>query len=103
MLKMILTDNGCKVEGEVDIATASQFNDAIREQIKKGLPELVLDLTDMEYIDSTGIGILMDIKKNVLPKAHSLVLLNPKRSILKLMQLTGADQIFEIRNEQVSK
>ena len=50
----------------------------------------------MEYIDSTGIGILMNLKKNILNDNQSVVLYRPKRSIMKLFQLTGIDQIYKI-------
>ncbi len=86
-----------KIKGEVDIATAKQFEDAILEQLEKEYPIIVLDLTEMDYIDSTGIGILMNIKKNVLKDGQDIVLYRPKRSIQKLLQLTGVEQVFTIK------
>lgn len=98
MLEIINEGDGVKISGEVDIATSSQFEDAILSQVRAKRPQVRLDVEDMEYIDSTGIGILMDIKKNHLNAGQEIVLIKPKRSILKLLQLTGADRIFTIEN-----
>ncbi len=90
--------DGLKITGEVDIATSDEFENAINELVKAELPLIRLDLEDMEYIDSTGLGILMNIKKNRLGENQDIILVNPKRSIAKLMQLTGVDRIFKIEN-----
>ncbi|MGI6108617.1 MAG: STAS domain-containing protein [Eubacteriaceae bacterium] len=87
---------GCKIVGEVDVATASPFRDALEQAVDSGAKEIFLDISDMEYIDSTGIGILIDMKKNIMEPDQEFVLIHPKRSIAKLFQLTGVDQIFRI-------
>ncbi len=90
---------GVKITGEVDVATAAPFREALEEVISGGDEKVYLDLSDMDYIDSTGIGILIDIKKNVMKPDQQFVLINPKRSIRKLFQLTGVDQIFPIAED----
>jgi len=87
---------GLKIEGEVDVATAAPFREALEKAIQSEEQKIFLDISDMEYIDSTGIGILIDLKKNQMKKDQQFVLINPKRSIAKLFQLTGVDQIFPI-------
>lgn len=87
---------GLKITGEVDVATAAPFREALEEVVASGNNEIFLDISDMDYIDSTGIGILIDMKKNVMKPEQQFVLINPKRSIRKLFQLTGVDQIFTI-------
>ena len=57
MVEITNHDHVSKIKGEVDIATAKEFEDAILNQIEKDYPVIVLDLTEMDYIDSTGIGI----------------------------------------------
>lgn len=95
MVEIKNTDNISKIIGEVDIATAKQFEKAITDLLE--VEDLVvLDMTDMDYIDSTGMGILMNLKKNVLGENQDIVLYRPKRSIQKLFQLTGIDQVFKI-------
>lgn len=90
--------NEVKLIGEVDIATSSQFEDAIMELVEANAPIIKLDMSDMEYIDSTGIGVLMAIRKNSIGDNQEIILVKPKRSIVKLMQLTGVDQIFNIES-----
>ena len=87
---------GCKITGEVDVAVAAPFREALQKAVDSGTEEIYLDLSDMDYIDSTGIGILIDTKKNVMKPGQQFILIHPKRSIAKLFQLTGVDQIFQI-------
>lgn len=98
MLEISKLDNGCKITGEVDIANSKEFEEAILEWVEQGAPVIRLDLSDMEYIDSTGLGVLMNIRRNLLGENQEIILVQPKRSIQKLMQLTGVDQIFTIEN-----
>ena len=96
-MKIISTDAGCKINGEVDVATSGAFRSALEDEISQGKTTIVLDMSEMEYIDSTGIGVLMDLKKNCMAPEQNFLLFHPKRSIVKLMQLTGVDNIFEIQ------
>lgn len=91
-------NNEVILNGEVDIATSGQFEEAIMELVEANVPKIRLNMSDMEYIDSTGIGILMAIRKNSIGDDQEIILVKPKRSIVKLMQLTGVDQIFNIES-----
>lgn len=98
MLEISKLDNGCRIIGEVDIANSKEFEEAILDYVDQGIPVIRLDLSNMEYIDSTGLGVLMNIRRNLLGEGQEIILVQPKRSIQKLMQLTGVDQIFTIEN-----
>ena len=63
MLKVNRDNNTLDIIGEVDISTAEEFKDGILALVEEKVPEINLNMQDMEYIDSTGLGILMDIKK----------------------------------------
>ena len=91
---------GVRVAGAVDIYTATQFKEPIEKLIEAGTKEIFLDLTDLSYIDSTGIGILIELRKGSMSKNLNMTLINPQKNIVKLLQLTGVDQIFSIVEEK---
>ncbi len=96
MLDIQSKGNQIFINGEVDIATAEGFEKAVKDLVDAQEKVIEIDMQQMDYIDSTGLGILMDINKNRLADGQKIVLVKPKRSIQKLMQLTGVDKIFEI-------
>lgn len=91
---------GVKIVGEVDIYTAGQFKTPIESLIEADTKEIYLDMTEMKYIDSTGIGILIELRKAAMGKNLDMILINPQKNVVKLLQLTGVDQIFKILEEK---
>lgn len=103
MFEINLLENGregVKIVGEVDIYTAEQFRAPIQTLIETKDKEIHLDLSDMKYIDSTGIGILIELRKAAMGKNLDMILINPQKNVIKLLQLTGVDQIFKILEEK---
>ena len=90
---------GVRVTGEVDIYTATQFKEPIEKLIEANTKDIFLDLTDLSYIDSTGIGILIELRSS-MSRDLNMTLINPQKNVVKLLQLTGVDQIFSIVEEK---
>ena len=91
---------GVRVTGEVDIYTTTQFKEPIEKLIEANTKYIFLDLTDLSYIDSTGIGILIELRKGSMSRDLNMTLINPQKNVVKLLQLTGVDQIFSIVEEK---
>ena len=53
------------VDGEVDVSNADQLRDAIDARLEAGTTRVVVDLSDVPYIDSTGIGVLVGADLNI--------------------------------------
>ncbi|MEG0494649.1 MAG: STAS domain-containing protein [Eubacterium sp.] len=90
---------GVKIIGEIDISTVEVFQNPIQEMIEGDDKQIYLDVTDLKYIDSTGIGILIELRKESIVKKQEIILINPQKNVMKLLQLTGVDKIFNIREE----
>ncbi|MEF9917757.1 MAG: STAS domain-containing protein [Eubacterium sp.] len=90
---------GVKIIGEIDISTVEVFQNPIKEMIEGDDKQIYLDVTDLKYIDSTGIGILIELRKESIVKKQEIILINPQKNVMKLLQLTGVDKIFNIREE----
>lgn len=91
--------DGVAISGEVDIYSINEFKEPIRALIEAGKKTLYLDFSDMEYIDSTGIGVLIELRQQSMAGDQEIILVNPKRSINKLFSMTGVDKIFQIVGE----
>jgi anti-sigma B factor antagonist len=77
-------------------------NDAISQSVKYGL----VDLTDVRYINSSGIGVLITIHTKFKNKSGELFLINPSEHVKKLFIITKLQSIFNIvlsESEALSK
>ncbi len=82
-------------KGDIDIVQAEYFKQYILPFIEKEY-EIVIDGQDLEYLDSTGLGMMMGIHKQLLSYNQLLQLSNMKSSILKILDITGLNKIFKI-------
>ena len=83
------------VHGEVDLATSPQLRDCLAGIVDEG-PSIVIDLDDVGFIDSTGIGVLVGGVKRVRSSGGDLTLVCTQRRILKVLQITGLTQVFSV-------
>ena len=84
------------VAGEVDIFTAPELKRAIGSAIDAGATEVVVDLTETRFLDSTALGVLIGAVKRLRPLDGRLVIVNTEPSTTKTFEITGLDQIFSI-------
>ena len=85
-----------KVAGEVDVYTAPKLRDKIMDVVSKGRHDLVIDLGRVEFLDSTGLGVLVGGVKRVRSQDGSLALVCDKEQILKVLRITGLTKVFPI-------
>jgi anti-sigma B factor antagonist len=84
------------VEGEVDLYTSPQLRDAVNGMIEEGHGRIVLDLTNVGFMDSSGLGVLVTALKRIRERAGSLALVCPEGSVHKVLTITGLDKVFPI-------
>lgn len=86
------------VAGEVDVSCADELRAAIDKQVAEGVPgELVIDLAEVPYIDSTGIGVLVGAAHRVAEAGGSLVVARPQRNVARVLGLLGVQADLNIR------
>jgi anti-sigma B factor antagonist len=83
--------------GEIDLATQGELRAMLNDQIVSGNVNLVLDLTDVSFLDSTGIGALIGTRRRVHAFQGSLVIVCPDETLLKIFTITGLEKVFDIR------
>ncbi len=82
-------------ERRLDAAIAGQFKDTVRPHVAAPGPDLVLDLGAVEFLDSSGLGAVIALKK-ALPEGRRMILRGLTPNVERVFRLTRMDQIFEI-------
>ena len=77
------------LRGEFDLTGVQQFDDAAA--VLTPSDSLVLDLHDLSFMDSSGLGALMGLYRRGVSEGWSLVLANPQPQVTRLLQITGVD------------
>jgi anti-sigma B factor antagonist len=82
--------------GEADLYTAPELKQQLVEVIGEGGVEVVVDLTETTFIDSTTLGVLVSGVKRLRPVDGRLSLVCSDPNITKVFEITGLDKVFEI-------
>lgn len=92
-------NNSWEVEliGEVDINSKSMLKEELVQLNEKRQADFIFKCENLDYIDSTGLGVLISFYKNVKMGNKSVYFEKLKPSIFKIFSLTGLDKIFSIR------
>jgi anti-sigma B factor antagonist len=84
------------IHGEVDVYTAPQFREQLIQLVDQGHRNIVVDLEGVEFLDSTGLGVLVGGLKRVRSHDGDLALVCTQRRILKVLEITGLTKVFSI-------
>ncbi|MBK8868406.1 MAG: STAS domain-containing protein [Dermatophilaceae bacterium] len=82
--------------GEVDVSTAPSLRRHLDDLIQRGYRDLVVDLTEVDFLDSTGLGVLVGRLKLLRAQGGQLRLAGVRDRVRKVLLITGLDRVFEI-------
>ena len=85
-----------KLRGSLDLATAPTVRAALAEATDKGNHELIVDLTQLEFLDSTGLGVLIGAHRRAAEHGGSLRLVVTEGPISRLLNITGLIAVFAV-------
>jgi anti-sigma B factor antagonist len=85
-----------KLRGSLDIATAPTVRAALSERAEKGNHDLIVDLTQLEFLDSTGLGVLIGAHRRAAEHGGSFRLIVHEGPILRLLNITGLVTVFSV-------
>jgi anti-sigma B factor antagonist len=88
------------VGGEIDVYTAPKLRDKITELVAAGVYDLVVDMGEVEFLDSTGLGVLVGGLKKVRAHDGSMRLICNQERLLKIFRITGLAKVFVIHGSQ---
>jgi anti-sigma B factor antagonist len=84
------------LRGEIDVYTAPQLRQTIVDLVDRGATKLVVDMAQVDFLDSTGLGVLVDGLKRTQSHDGSLSIVATQNKILKIFDITGLNKAFSI-------
>lgn len=93
-----------QLRGEVDLATALTFRDALESAAKREKP-ILLDMTNIQYFDTSGARVIEPFHRYMQARAWQVAIISPPPTVRRGLQLMGVDQrirMFESLDEALA-
>lgn len=85
------------VSGEVDVATADRLKEAVTQALAESSADrVVLDLSEVSFMDSSGLAALVHAHKAAEEQRTSLVVSSPTSRLSRILDLTGLDRVLRV-------
>src|SRR3954452_1381166 len=84
------------VSGEIHVSTAPEFQRGLDAAISRGKTAVVLDLSETEFIDSTGLSVILNGLRRVTRQRGRMALVCTNPTVLRLFEITRLDSTFDI-------
>jgi anti-sigma B factor antagonist len=84
------------VSGEVDVYSAPRLRERLVELVSQGSRHIVVNLEGVDFLDSTGLGVLVGGLKRARSNGGDLTLVCSQSRILKVFEITGLTDVFRI-------
>jgi anti-sigma B factor antagonist len=84
------------LRGEIDVYTAPRLRQAIVDLVDGGAKRIVIDMEKVDFLDSTGLGVLVEGLKRVKTREGTLSIVATHDKILKIFDITGLNKAFPI-------
>ena len=95
-LKKYSTTYIIEVVGDMDLYSSFELKNVVTKMLAKNIKNYVVDLAKVDYIDSSGIGVLIHIYSNIKKLNNILKICNVHGSVEKVIKLTKLSQYFPI-------
>ncbi|MCL1057907.1 STAS domain-containing protein [Shewanella gelidimarina] len=97
-------NNACKITLPVEMVMTQTptLRAAILQKINSGMIQLVIDLNQVQYIDSSGLSVLISALKKVEEQGGEIVLLSPTAGVRALIELTRLHHVFSIYEDETA-
>jgi anti-anti-sigma factor len=83
--------------GELDLASADRLAREVHGVLGAGAAQLVLDLRDVDFIDSTGLRVLLSLRNDAKRNRHGLSLIPPAADVRRVFEITVTQGLFDWR------
>ena len=85
-----------RVAGDLDLTTAPRLREQLVQVIVEGQPRLVVDLQAVDFVDSTGLGVLVGLLKRARSQGGDLRLVSTRSGLTKILEMTALDRAFPL-------
>jgi anti-sigma B factor antagonist len=83
------------VAEDIDATNAWELKPLLLQHLYAHGPRLLVDLRNVQFIDSTGLGMLVSVLREAREQGGGVTLLNANREVSRLLQITGLERLFE--------
>ena len=87
-----------ELSGNIDFQRVEELKKFIFKLVKNNAPSIIIDLSQIEYIDSSGLVLFVTVQKTMNKYGGKIGLLNLKKETIELLKLATIDTIFKIYN-----
>ncbi|WP_307258661.1 anti-sigma factor antagonist [Oikeobacillus pervagus] len=87
------------LNGEIDVYTAPKLREALESFSERNGAQITIHLSDVGYMDSTGLGVIVGIYKNLKTHDGHLRLTGLSKRLKRLFDITGLADIMDVRSE----
>lgn len=86
------------VAGDLDAATAPRLHDELVQLASEGIDRIVLDLRRMTFVDSFGLGVIVNAKKRLSQQGNALCIVagEDQRTLRRVLEITGLDRVLPV-------
>jgi anti-sigma B factor antagonist len=84
------------LNGEIDLRTSPQLRNLFLSLLEENPPRIILDLAGVSYVDSSGVGTIVELKRRAMPHESKVVLVGLQPRVRSLFEITRLDKFFTI-------
>ena len=84
------------IDGDIDCFTVPELSKVFKQELDRELRNVLVDLSDVTYLDSSAIGFFVNTHKGLEKKGHKLGIVNPNSETMQLLKLTYIDHILDV-------
>ncbi|NLK62584.1 MAG: anti-sigma factor antagonist [Fusobacteria bacterium] len=88
-----------KITGNIDLSSNFKLQNKVSELLKEGVKNFIINMEEIDYIESVGISTMVQIKKNIEQKLGEIKFVIKSSQIKKLISMVKLDKYFEIHND----
>lgn len=89
------------VSGEIDLSVADELRSRLDNQLEaSGLKKLVLDLSNVSFIDSSGLGVILGRYKKLQNIGGKIVIIGASPTVKRILELSGIMRIIEVSDDR---
>ncbi|MCB0155200.1 MAG: STAS domain-containing protein [Anaerolineae bacterium] len=95
----IHSDNGVTIldlSGEIDVSQAPKLRETLVDLLEKNAGRLLVNMTEVIYIDSAGLSVLIAANRKAQTLGGSFALCNPQKPVQQVFKLTRMNKVFQI-------
>ena len=89
-------ENILALEGEIDLHESPAVRDELRSLIERKPPRVVVDLSEVSYIDSSGLAVLVEALQRIQDYGGKLALVGLRANVRTVFEIAKLDQVFRI-------